>query len=134
MGEGNIDRIKDHVFATVFLHSKRENSSLEKQRKETKDEYGLKYNPEVYKMVRTELEKIGFNIVSQGDLNFTIHSTRNHFEEVFGIKLDQKEFPMFKGKDQPTVKFYVTEKVIKIPDNLKYLVERIALPKPYYYL
>lgn len=132
MGEEKITKIKDYVFATVFLHSKRENSSLEEQRKGTRDTYSLEPNPEVFKKVRTELKKIGFNIVSQGSFSFTIHSTKNHFENVFGIKLDQKEFPIFEGKDHPTTKFYVAEKEIKIPDNLKNLIKRIALPKHRY--
>jgi len=130
MGEEKIAGSKDYVFATVFLHFKKEKLSLKEQRKGTRDMYDLKPNPEVFKKVKTELIKIGFNIISQGNFSFTIHSTKNHFENVFGIKLDQKEFPIFEGKDHPIGKSYVSEKVIKIPDNLRNFVKRIALPKP----
>ncbi|MBY8984567.1 MAG: hypothetical protein KGD65_05860 [Candidatus Lokiarchaeota archaeon] len=127
-----VENDKIQIFATVFLRSRVEKISLEKDGKKKRDAYNQRPSTESFSKVRKELEKIGFNIISQGGNNFTIHSSRNHFEEVFGIKLNQKETPLFKEKAQPTVKLYFTEEIIKIPENLKDLVERITLPKfPY---
>ncbi len=129
MGQEKVENKENHIFATVFLRSRVDNIPLGLIGKIKRDANDIRPPPDAFNKVRKELKKIGFNIISQGENSFSIHSSRHHFEEVLGIKLRQKKTPIFEGKDQPTIKLYTTEDIIKVPDNLKDLVERITLPK-----
>lgn len=122
--------IEEEVVATVTLRSRTGKSLFEKRKGRKRDTRDLRPLPETFIDAQKEFERMGFKVLSRGRFNITISSSRKHFEETFGVRLKQKEHPVFARKKRPTAKYYVYGKKIKIPEEIADLVERITLPPP----
>ena len=126
-------RVKNNdeaVRATVILRSRTGKSMFERKKGKKGDTEDYRPHPELFTDAKNEFRELGFKVISKGRFSITISATRETFEEFFNVKLTQEEHPVFAGREKPTAKYYVTSDEIKIPEELRDLVDRIVLPKP----
>ncbi|MFW9970599.1 MAG: S8 family serine peptidase [Candidatus Odinarchaeota archaeon] len=130
MEDEKIKEMENTVFATVILRSRTGKSLFESAGQKHRDTREFRPLPETFFDATREFEKMGFKIVSEGKFSLTIVAPRKKFEEVFRVRLKQEEQPLFREKETPMTRYYVTDEEINIPEEIADLVEKITLPKP----
>lgn len=77
-----------------------------------------------------ELKSLGFNIEAEGVVSLTISGKKEIFENVFKIRLEEKKQPISDTFIGAQASYYVPVGTLRIPENLKGLIQEVVFPVP----
>lgn len=118
------------VIATVALRSESGKPLFDKKNLIIKNFAKLLPPSDAIKTVTSIFNEMGIRVTARGKFSLSIIASPKKFEETFGVKLIQKEKPVFSGTKKPVTRYYTTKTVIKVPKELADYVEAIILPEP----